>query len=568
MALKLNISICILALLLLFPSFFIFNAQDSQSFPPTYVYHTIAFHDYGFVMINDTVIFDTPQSRTNFLIGYPTIIRNNLDSVVAYDSTGELLYTNVVTFDEWCDIFWVNITFPSGKFLSDFTVITIFSGLIDCVGELNYTLTIPPYPILTIPTTSFNSSILLPQDALVANETYIDGVFFEWNNSTNTLTNSTTSPEPYVVKIGSFNFSGTISFLICQEARYKIDIDPMGVIHAYDTYYIKNLGGITVYSLDFKLPSGVFDIHVNDAAGEYSASKIAVNFRESDTILTLTLSYPIRGAPFKESYGFTIKYSMPIGQYLKHLGLWENQLTLPLFSRLNCTINNLTFIVNLPEGANFGATYPIGNISTSFLSQSFSYVFDKITPFNEVGTKIIYNYPIIWAAFRPTLWIGSIAGILCAVFSLQKRTRPTIPKIKVPSELLNTFIGACDRRMSLRQDLSQLSYDLLRGKIGRRDFNRKRRMFLQGLATLDKDFMNLKDKVKKLGSFYADAVRRLEIAEIELDSAFSSLSRIELEFKAGKISRDTYEKLRDEYTRKINRTITTINGILLSLREE
>ena len=563
---KLNVPVCIFALVLLVPSFFIFYAQETPPYQPVEVYRSIGFHDYGFVVISDTVIFGVPQRQTNFLIGFPALIRGNFCQVSTYDADGALLNANVVTLSEWHDVFWVNVTLPSEKFVSNFTVVTIFSDLVNNAEGSNYTLTVPPYPILTTTAASFNSSIMLPSNALVANGTYIDDVFFEWNNLTNTLTNFTASPPPYIAKMGSLNFSGALSLVVCREAYYRMEVDSLGAVHSYDTYYIQNLGENAVNSLNFKLPLGAYDVHINDTVGEYPEGKYSINYRESDTVLVLTLNYPIRGTLLKESIAFTIKYSVPIEQYLKHLGLWENQLTLPMFSRFNCSILKLTLTVALPEGANF-ATYPDGTLSTSFLSQSFVCNFSKITPFNFVDVKINYSYPVFWAAFRPTLWVGAITVILYIALSVQ-RSRPTIPKIKVPVDLLHAFVEVAEERVSLRRDLKQITEDLSNGKLGRHDFNRRRRVILQGLATLDREFASLKEKVKKMSTSYAEVLRQLEVADIELDSTSSNLSRIETEFRANKVSKDTYEKLRYEYIRKIDKTITTINGILLSLREE
>jgi hypothetical protein len=564
--LKLNIIVCTFALILLLPSFCIVGAQEIPAYPPIEVYRLISFHEYGFVMINDTVVFVEPQLPTNFMIGFPALIRSNFGSVFTYDADGELLKANVVTLDEWRDVFWVNVTLPSEKIISNFTMVTIFSDLISNVNGSNYTLTIPPYPVLTTTAVSFNSSIMLPANALVANETYINDVFFEWNNFTNTLANFTIAPPPYIAKMGSLNFSGAVTLVVCQEAYYKIEVDSFGAIHAYDTYYVQNLGEASINSLNFKLPLGAYDIHINDAIGEYPAGKYSIDYRNSDSILTLTLSYPIRGTPWKESIGFTIKYSIPLEQYLQHSGLWENQLTLPIFSRLNCSIPKLTLTISLPEGANFVA-YPDGKLSISFLSQSFTCNLSKITSFNSAEIKINYSYPIFWAAFRPTLWVGAIIAILYIALSIQK-SHPTIPKVKVPVDLLHTFVEVCEERVSLKRDLKQITEDMSNGKIGRHDFNRRRRMILQGLATLDRDYASLKEKVKKIGTSYAEVLRQLEVADIDIDSTSSNLSRIETEFKANKISKDTYERLRYDYGKKIDKTITTINEILLSLREE
>jgi hypothetical protein len=69
------------------------------------------------------------------------------------------------------------------------------------------------------------------------------------------------------------------------------------------------------------------------------------------------------------------------------------------------------------------------------------------------------------------------------------------------------------------------------------------------------------------GAKYADTMRQFEVAETELDNIKADIRRIEIRFKRGEISAQTYRRLLEEDLRRREKAITTIDGLLLRLRE-
>ncbi|MCK4223215.1 hypothetical protein KAX01_02870, partial [Candidatus Bathyarchaeota archaeon] len=75
------------------------------------------------------------------------------------------------------------------------------------------------------------------------------------------------------------------------------------------------------------------------------------------------------------------------------------------------------------------------------------------------------------------------------------------------------------------------------------------------------------DRVISGGAKYADTMRQLEVAEVELENIEADIKRIEVRFKRGGISAQTYRRLLEDDLRRQERARTTIDGVLLRLRE-
>jgi hypothetical protein len=76
------------------------------------------------------------------------------------------------------------------------------------------------------------------------------------------------------------------------------------------------------------------------------------------------------------------------------------------------------------------------------------------------------------------------------------------------------------------------------------------------------------EKMRASGGHYASMMRELEVAEIELNEVETNLRSIEARHSRGELSLEGYRKLLGDYERRREKTETTIDGILLRLREE
>jgi len=76
------------------------------------------------------------------------------------------------------------------------------------------------------------------------------------------------------------------------------------------------------------------------------------------------------------------------------------------------------------------------------------------------------------------------------------------------------------------------------------------------------------EEIRKASSRYASIMRQIEVAETELEETEAAIRRIELRYRRREISKETYRKLLEGYNRRKERAKTTIDGVLLRLREE
>jgi chromosome segregation ATPase len=88
------------------------------------------------------------------------------------------------------------------------------------------------------------------------------------------------------------------------------------------------------------------------------------------------------------------------------------------------------------------------------------------------------------------------------------------------------------------------------------------------LETLSQNIKTQKELLRSAGGSYADLVRQLENAEMQIEEVETNTSSIEARHSRGELSLEEYKKLQVDYQRRKEKAETTINGILLRLREE
>jgi hypothetical protein len=88
------------------------------------------------------------------------------------------------------------------------------------------------------------------------------------------------------------------------------------------------------------------------------------------------------------------------------------------------------------------------------------------------------------------------------------------------------------------------------------------------LSALSRDLKTLQEKVRTAGPRYTDLMHQLEVAESELQGVEVDINRTEVRYRRGEISPTAYNKLLEDTYRRRDRAITTIDGVLLRLKEE
>ena len=80
--------------------------------------------------------------------------------------------------------------------------------------------------------------------------------------------------------------------------------------------------------------------------------------------------------------------------------------------------------------------------------------------------------------------------------------------------------------------------------------------------------IEFKEKMRVAGGQYSDFMRQLEVAETEINEAEANIKSVEARHNRGEISLEAYRNLSADYQRRKENAETTIDGVLLRLREE
>jgi len=299
-----------------------------------------------------------------------------------------------------------------------------------------------------------------------------------------------------------------------------------------------------------------------------------------------TNRYKITFASSLESYRstrFTVKYRLP-SNYTTQMGTNNFNVTFPLFRHVNYYIESASVTFVLPEGArisSFETTLTGGayNVARGVFQETLtidrrgiSYL-ENVLPSENV-LRIVYEYNPLWLSFRSTLWMWALAIVGCTVAIVWKRpkapARVSVPIVgmRLRPEYIKSFIDAHEEKKKIIFDIESLENRVRKGKIPRRRYKVQRKTLETRLSTLSRNLTEFKEKMRAAGGQYVELMQQLEIAETEINEVEANIKSIESRHSRGELSLEAHRKLLSDYQRRKERADTTINGILLRLREE
>ncbi|MCK4477139.1 hypothetical protein KAU88_01235, partial [Candidatus Bathyarchaeota archaeon] len=245
-------------------------------------------------------------------------------------------------------------------------------------------------------------------------------------------------------------------------------------------------------------------------------------------------------------------------------------LTLDLSENLQMMPSIFTLKIISPEGAVI-QSFPqqTFSIHKDVFQETLSFSFSNITWMQNDQLSFTYSYTIFWASFRPTLWTTALVVIGSIVALAWRRPRAPVPIsiILVPRKTLNDFIETYEEKKKVLSGLEQAKQKARKGKISRRRYKVRKTTLENRLSSLSRRLTGLQQKIVSGGAKYADIMRRLEVAETELDNIEADIRRIEVRFKRGEISAQTYRRLIEDDLRRREKARITIDGLLLRLKE-
>ena len=539
------------------------TAKSANDYNIEHVNHKIKIMYNGYIFINDTIQI-TGQASDGFLMGLPYKYGSHILQCFAYNSSKAFPVILDASLNDTMGFYGVRIDSPP----SIFTVGFVLSNnlLTQTSNTSRFILDFPAYPTFTKTAAAVNASIS------IENATYVSGnPFTYWQDN---LAAFTSSPANV-----TFALTGSqIQLFDINEVKSEFTIDETGAIKSIDNYYITNEMLAQISSIEINLPPNASNPIALDQFGRTMTASAWVNQK--------TGRYKVSFSTAVESYRssrFSVKYDMP-KEYMTQTGTNNFNFRFPLFKTINYYIAQASLKFVLPEGAKISSFKTTLNNSAYSITKnvfqetititrgSISYL-DSLLP-SENFLQFEYQYNPLWASFRPTLWVWALALVGCAVAVVWKRPKAPTPTamptvaVALGLEDLKSFVDSYEEKQKIMIESESLENMVRKGRIPRQRYKVRKKTLEIRLNTLSRSLTELKEKMRRAGGKYADLMRQLEIAEIEINESEAGMKSIEARHSRGEISLEAYRKLLTDYQRRKERAQTTINGILLRLREE
>jgi hypothetical protein len=547
------------------------QAQGIGDYAIDYVNHEIDVLYDGYILINDTVQI-TGQASDGFLIGFPFEYGSYVLRCAAYNSSDIFPVTLNVPLENHVGYYGARIDFPRGT-PQVFTVgFLLLNDLLtqNASDETGYILDFPAYPSLTEKAAICNVSISLPEGAKFIRGTAANA----FNYSRENLPEFTYLPATVTFSLAS----KIIKLVDIKELDSEVRISGTGEVEGSDSYYITSKSPVDISFVEIILPPNASASSVEDEFGRAMA-KPGITDQKTNRY-TITLS------PALESYRstrFTVNYQLP-SSYIAQMGTNDFNLTFPLFRNVNYYVKLVSVTFVLPEGAK------VSGFESTLIDSEYNVVrsaFQETVTLNrgnvsslegglpsENVMRIAYEYNPLWLSFRSTLWIWALAIVGSIVIVVWKR--PTAPaQVAVPGtamrlrpEYIKSFVDSYEEKRKAELELESIESRVQKGKIPRRRYKVQRKTLETRVSSLSRNLTEQKDRLRAAGGHYAELMRQLEIAETEINEVNANIKSIEARHNRGEISLEAYRKLLSDYLHRKDEAGTTINGILLRLREE
>ena len=528
---------------------------------------------WGVVHIQDNfTVHNVGTSPATYLdYGVPNTYRRNVVYINAVDNKGKMLTidgnVNQTSQFYWFRIHFANQLSPNATYL--FTVNSIVADII----------TTAPNGLLY----NFTAAPVLTQDAEEANVTLLGAVGSSFAVAPNSTTYKTASIAGFPALKRQFkpwNAYSTEDFVgpYLTVSQYLVDLTSVerdiivgnaGTLSVRDTYHLHNYA-IPITTMTVTLPSGATNVMAYDVVGAMWTVPLNPGPPYQVSVAP-RYSEGIRGG---EDFTFTLTYDLPQSQYVKQLDWWGNfNLTIPMLNNQDdFAFANATVIIQAPRGFKIeNVVLPTSNPAAPpivYDPAKNEFVIQGATSSSNVTLGIFYKFPPFWAGFDYLPWIFGLEVVLAAVVVVTRIRRGPEMAIPVPVERLREFVGLYDERISLSRELVSMEEEVGRGGMVKHEFRRRSKVMDQRLDEINKSLMEVKAEIRTISQHYDELIRRIDRAEADIQVSRSSLNQVRGQYRAGKITRETYDSVTNDLTKRIDRAEGTVETILITLREE
>ncbi len=553
------------------------SAQNG-SYSISKVDHQVEIMDSGHVIIRDK-IYVTGQLSGGFLMGFPYTYGANLLEAMAYDADKTYAVSLGEQMEGHVGFYGVKVDFGQSN-PSVFTVVFVLSNkLVSEVsnvltGSTIFTLDFPAYPSFMEDVGSCNVTIVLPVAAQSITVKKDDGEI-----QTSSYVRANLPAFTYARAEAKLTLAiGYINVLTVNELDRQIAIGSLGEVAVTDNYLVTSKMVRTIGSLNLGVPIGALNVVARDEFGRLLTTS-TLSSSTTSKLLNVTLASTLDSG---KTLALSLSYSLPSASSE------GSRFTLDFvhFPDFDYYVEKARVTFVPLEGAKFisPSVSELDSLSSlnrdvfqeklSFGKEGISYV-DYEGPSENV-LSVTYDYNPLWIAFRPTMWAWVIVVVGAAVFAVLRRPKASAPErivgskgsVSLSPDQVRSFTEAYAEKNRLTEELKSLEVRAQKGKIPRRQYKVQKRTLEVRSEALSKQISGLKANFRSAGGVNADLIRQLDMAEVELAEAETNIGKIEVRQSRGDIPLETYKKQLTDFQRRKEKAETSINGIMLRLREE
>ena len=367
---------------------------------------------------------------------------------------------------------------------------------------------------------------------------------------------------------GSTAGKNGIDNLVCRKLIREITINHFWQISVQDSYRISNFktGNQTAtLQVDIALPLDAKNVKAYDDVGQLKIEERGVTDSSWKT-WRVTLRQILRK---NQTTSFMVNYELDSSQHLTQVGLEDYLFTLSIGGG-NLTYETVYLKIKLPEGAYLteslsGDTYY--NVEREFFSQVVCYTINNLALDKPLEITLKYHDSIFNSSIRPVT-LSLVLVFLGAILVSRLKTKgKAVPEVKAPPSELIRFIDAYRDRLNILEELRSLEDRFKRGVVSRKSYRKERRRITRLMLNATRELAEARKRLKVTDPKLREMLRRIEIAETELEIVTKDMERTEHRYRRGEISKRSYEGLIASYLKREEKARRTIEEILADLRE-
>lgn len=525
----------------------------------------VSINDYGVTTVTDS--FNVTAKSTvpveSLLVAFPRKFEKDLRYLQARDAKGMTLQVDK-DVEPSPDLYWVRIKFPRGIVSGEkyvFTTSMIFTSLVKMIEggfELEFSMPIlkadSQFANVTI-SVPFGSDFKLPRESPFRRFTFqqkpaLYVYHSPWHaNAPWNFTVAYTSVNQYIVYFRS--------------ASREVTLEPSGSLSVRDAYRLDNQG-ISLTALSIRLPEGARNVMLYDAVGP-------IWIQPRDTSDVSVAPRYIGGVKYNQSFTFELRYTLPSERFVKEIAWWgKYNFTIDVISNPRFwIIEKLNFTTRMPFGVQVEkATREPVSLKETPYQLSGHYTINDVTFLGDLKLSMLYRYPPLSAGLKELLWIGVAELAVIVLGATLMLRRVPQPVVTVPVDKIRLFVDLSDERLALRSEVDRLEAEVLRGALNKHEFRRRQKTIELRLNEASKAIETTKIDVKATGARYRELMTKMEQAEAVIETSKASQAQMRDQYRAGRISKETYEALASDLRKRAEKARDTLESSLIALREE